>query len=112
MERGNLERELIQWMGRGAGTDGRKERGWEEERREEGDRPRERKEECEQEFTSFFFTLILLAGMMKARCQCYRNKCQDQMSRDKYKRILEQAICQTVFGVHGRHKEIKEKVGH
>lgn len=54
MERGNLERELIQWMGRGAGTDGRKERGWEEGRREEGDRPGERKEECEQEFISFF----------------------------------------------------------
>lgn len=54
MERGNLERELIQWMGRGAGIDGRKERGWEEGRREEGDRPGERKEECEQEFISFF----------------------------------------------------------
>lgn len=105
MERGNLAREIIQWMGRGAGTDGRKERGWEEERREEGDRPGERKEWYEQEFTSFF-------TLMKARCQCYRNKCQDQMSRNKYKRILKTSNLSNCVSGTRRHKEIKEKGDH
>lgn len=90
--------------------EGRKGAGRRKEGRKETDQGREKRNVSSN--LQVLFTLILLAGMMKARCQCYRNKCQDQMSRDKYKRILEQAICQTVFGVHGRHKEIKEKVGH
>lgn len=42
--RGNLERELIQWMGRGAGTDGRKERdGRRKGGRKETDQEREKR---------------------------------------------------------------------
>lgn len=43
MERGSLERDLIQWMRRRAGTDGRKERGWgRKEGRKETEKGRER----------------------------------------------------------------------
>lgn len=58
-----------------------------------------------------FFTLVLLTDTMdpKARRQCYSNKCQDQISRNKYKTTLKQAICQTVFRVQGSIKKSGRK---
>lgn len=57
-----------------------------------------------------FSTLVLLSGMMalKARCQSYNNKCQDQTSRNKYKGTLKQAICQTGFGAQRSIKNLGE----
>jgi hypothetical protein len=98
-------------MVRGGGMKGgEEERERERGEREKGEREEREREEYDKDFKSFC-TPVLLCDLIdpKARYQSQSNKCQDQISRNKYKGILQQEICQRGFGVPGSIKKLGRK---